>query len=116
MDSTGITLIFNDLDEFMEQLETHAPEIVGGEVRVTRVTRSNGQLPIAHLFVVSTYIMPDYLVKFERSVGDLWSMPNDEKINAQAQEIMDRITPAATDEGLDVGAGVFTHAGEKILS
>lgn len=100
------TVIFNDPDEFLEELRRDRDRVDRQILRLT-VRRRYGE-PFVVVSVVATARVEGMLVKLEHRVGEAFA--GDEKANglaAKTRLVLDKVSDAAKALGLDVRAGVY---------
>ena len=101
-------VLFNDVDEFLTELERERDALKRGIVRVTLSLRRLPNAPVTSLAVVATVACEDGVVRLESPAGHLWGIPNeDEPVKAHAQAMRAAIDAACERLGLEVRAGVI---------
>lgn len=100
---------FNDVEEFLAELEHDRERIDRGIVRVTKTLTQTAQLPIQQLAVVATARVGDTVVRLERYCGDLWGkeFPQDAETHERAEKVMRKLEDACRGMGLEVRAGIL---------
>jgi hypothetical protein len=117
-----LTAVFNDPEEFLEDLvkEAERPggDIARGIVRVTKEVRHTATDPLWNLLVVATYGVDDgqggvvHLVRLQHFCGQVWQgNPGDPVsigVHEKSEKVMEIVVEAARALGLEVRAGVLT--------
>ena len=105
-----VTVKFNEVDEFLEEIEKDHRDIERGVVRVTNMFRTSRiSLTTRNTLVVSTYVLRHQLVRLEVYCGDLWGVnaEDDQKVMARAEEVQDRIAAKCKEVGLELRSGIL---------
>jgi hypothetical protein len=99
---------FNDVDEFLENLDKDRQHVERRVVRVTNLYRASKLTPsIQHLSVVATARVAGEIVRLEVYCGDLWHLGRDDAIIAKATTIQRTLADECARLDLDVRAGVI---------
>lgn len=119
---TTITVRFDsNVDGFLQEMADRPPN-VDGAVRVTRrYALDQTTNLLTHLSVLATYLWSApfgtiLVVRFKKHVGTIWPDNHggiNDGVEAKAQTLIDRITTAATDAGIQVLAGTYDNGDSK---
>jgi hypothetical protein len=109
---------FNDVNEFIEEIQLDLAQIDRGIVQVTKAVSLTATPPLRHLAVVATARIGDTVVRLDHFCGELWEErategSHDAKIYARAEELMKRIEIAARSSSLEVRAGIVEPVGAR---
>jgi hypothetical protein len=86
---TRVTVVFNQVEEFIAELEKDAKKIERGIVRRTQLFESAKISPILqHVSVFASYTVEGQLITLKRYCGDIWGQVGD---NGPEQERNDRV-------------------------
>ena len=99
-------LVFNDLEEFLAEIQQDHDRIERQILRLT-VRRRYGN-PFVTISVVATAMILDNLVKLDHRIGEVFA--GDEKskgLESKIQIVLEKLTEAGKTLGLDVRAGVY---------
>ena len=108
-------VLFNDVDEFLTELERERESVKRRIVRVTHLLRSLPGLAVTSMSVVATFECKGDVVRFESRVGHLWGVEHqDEPVKARAEATRAAIDAACERLGLEVRPGVLEHDHDTI--
>lgn len=100
---------FNDINEFLDELEKDRDHIQRGIVRITNQYRTSRlTASIQHLTVVATTRISGELVKLNVYCGDLWGLGKDQPILEKAQDLQRTLVEKCTALSLEVRSGLLT--------
>lgn len=105
-----ISVLFNSVDEFIEEMIKDADKIERRIVRVTKSFESTSMSPkMCHVSVKCGYVVDGGLVELKRYCGLHWGLNNetDIKIMEKTEEIHKKIEKICNELKLEVRAGAF---------
>jgi len=109
---------FNDLDEFLAEMEKDKSEIARGIVRVTtlREKSKSPSFPFFFYSVIATYRRGDEIVRLDRFCGNYWPKV-ESKSNKETEEniqgIYEALDRKIKERGLEMRAGVYSVNSEE---
>jgi len=107
-----ITVSFNQVDEFVKELkQSNEFEILKHTVRLTRLYRRDGTLPIQRVSIVATFVTSSWLVRLDQHIGQVWGNKSQEDaaVEMLCQKAVAEIEKQCAEQNLIVTAGVFTN-------
>lgn len=104
-----VTVKFNDVAEFLDELKRDAAEVQRKILRCTFSFRRGNSMPIEVMYVMVTYMVFDQLVMLEHRCGEWMTGTSDqETVRGTAIAIKDKIDAAANELGLELRAGLLS--------
>jgi hypothetical protein len=104
---------FNDVHEFLENLDKDRDLVERRIVRVTNLYRqSKLTASIQHLSVLATARISGEIVRLEVYCGDLWNLGSDQATLEKASGVQRTVTDECARLNLDVRVGLITDANQ----
>jgi len=108
---------FNDLDEFLAEMEEDRDEITRGIVRVTTLREANRTAPNLYFYsVIATYRRGDEIVRLDRFCGNYWPRVDpegNEKTRKNIEDIYGVLEERIKALNLEMRAGVYSLSEEE---
>lgn len=101
---------FNQVEEFIDELEKDAGKVERGIVRCTKLFEASRLSPSIRLVsIFSTYSVDGQVITLTRYCGDIWGVNNgkDEEVIAKADQYLKTIEDACKRLGLEDRAGAL---------
>lgn len=101
---------FNEVEEFMEELDKDKTKIDRGIIRTTiRYVNTTGSPNIKSVIACSTYSVEGQVIELNEYCGDVWGLNNelDKAVVNIAEKFMTLIEETATEYGLDLRHGIL---------
>jgi len=93
---------FNELDDFIDELERDREQVERGIVRVAVIVTADYSLALRRLRVEAGAIVAGRLVRLQRPCGDLIHAPaNDTEVTGRAQKLVEEISRRVEALGLE---------------
>lgn len=103
---------YTEPDEFMHDLACDVDDVERRVVRLTKMARSAGPGgSLTRVTVCAGAVVGGRLVKLESYIGDLWGSAADDKVQAQATQLVKDLEERIADLGLQLRAGFFEERG-----
>jgi hypothetical protein len=109
-DTQPVTVVFNQVEEFIAELEKDAEKVERGIVRLTKIFEGTKISPnIHHVSVFATYTVEGQLITLKRYCGDIWELGQgrDTEVIAKADGYLTTIEEACKRLNLEVRAGAI---------
>jgi len=109
---------FNDLNEFLAEMEKDRDEITRGIVRVTTLREQSKAPSFPFLFytVIATYRRGDEIVRLDRFCGNYWpkvESKGNEETERNIKDAYKALDEKIKELGLEMRAGVYSLSEEE---
>jgi len=99
---------FNNLDEFIKEIEKDKDKIHRGIVRLATVQKALEVSSLYAVKVIAAYRVGDEVVELEQFCGNWWREDKKEgKVWDEAKETCEKISKTCKESGLEIRAGVY---------
>lgn len=99
---------FNDMDEFLTELEQDKDQVDRSIVRVTCLHIQNKELPITYLSMVATAHIAGYVIRLDKPIGHyITKDTRAQEVHQRADELINHLQARLACFGLEVRRGII---------